>query len=190
MIRASYVIAMPVRLPWQRSTSYSRPVRCPQSRPRAWARPSPRAPAARPADLMSRTSHSTGVPKGRPRPWNNIFNPEGTGKVSSEVYNKLAPAVRLGVETLTNEDWASHPIWNPNHPMTQKIKEYIQHVGQSIMPIAGQQITQARAGTKIGPTERLLGVRPAPSFVQKPISTGEFLRGKNERDWASKMKLG
>ena len=29
--------------------------------------------------------------------WNNIFNPQGTGKISSEVYNKLAPAVRLGL---------------------------------------------------------------------------------------------
>ena len=121
--------------------------------------------------------------------WNNIFNPEGTGKASSEVYNKLAPAVRLGVETLTNEDWAGHPIWNPNHPMTQKLKEYIQHVGQSMMPIAGQQLTQSREGTKIGPTERLLGVRPAPSFVQKPASTGEFMRAKNERDWRAKQKL-
>ena len=121
--------------------------------------------------------------------WNNIFSPEGTGKISSEVYNKLAPAVRLGVETLTNEDWAGHPIWNPNHPMTQKIREYFQHVGQSLMPIAGQQLTQAREGTKIGPVERLLGVRPAPSFVQKPISTGEFMRGQNERNWNAKLKL-
>ena len=121
--------------------------------------------------------------------WNNIFNPSGTGKISTEVYNKLAPAVRLGMETMTNEDWAGHPIWNPNHPMTQKIREYFQHVGQSLMPIAGQQVTQAREGTKIGPAERLLGVRPAPSFVQTPASTGEFMRGKNERDWAAKVKL-
>jgi len=121
--------------------------------------------------------------------WNNIFNPQGTGKISSEVYNKLAPAVRLGFETMTNEDWAGHPIWNPNHPMTQKIKEYFQHVGQSLMPIAAQQITQAQAGTNIGPAERLLGVRPAPSWVQKPAATGEFMRAKNERDWQAKQKL-
>ena len=121
--------------------------------------------------------------------WNNVLNPSGTGKPTTELYNKLAPAVQLGIESMTNQDWAGHPIWNPDHPMTQKLLEYFRHVGQSLMPIAVEQAEQLNAGTNISVPERLIGVRPAPSWVEKPNQTQTWLHKKNEKDWKEKEKF-
>ena len=119
--------------------------------------------------------------------WNSIINPSGTGKASQELYGKLAPAVHLGIETLTNQDWAGHPIWNPNDPMSQKLLEYFQHVGQSLAPITLQQTTtQSRKGTNISTPERLMGIRPAPTWIEKSNETVAGARLRNQRAWQAK----
>ena len=113
----------------------------------------------------------------------------GTGKLSQEAYNKLAMLPRLAYETMSNQDWADHPIWNPNHPLSQKLLEYFQHVGQSLMPIAAQQATKTRGGSTLTAGERAAGIRQAPSFMQKPVQTQVGAQKANEKAWEAKQRF-
>jgi hypothetical protein len=106
-----------------------------------------------------------------------------------EIYNKLSAPVHLANETLTNKDWAGHPIWNPNDSMIQKMREYFGHVGQSMMPITAQTLQQTHEKSNISVPERLGGIRNAPAWVEKPVQIAIGEKKRNQREWEAKKRF-
>jgi hypothetical protein len=97
--------------------------------------------------------------------------------------------VHLANETLTNKDWAGHPIWNPNDSMIQKMREYFGHVGQSMMPITAQTLQQTHEKSNISVPERLGGIRNAPAWVEKPVQIAIGEKKRNQREWEAKKRF-
>jgi hypothetical protein len=121
--------------------------------------------------------------------WNNVINPKGTGKPITEIYNKLAPLLQLGAETVTNQNWAGHPIWNPQDPYSKQLQDYFHHVGQSLMPISADQATNVRQGSNISVPERVMGVRPAPTWIEKPAATQKAKAARDTKAWNEGQKF-
>lgn len=86
-----------------------------------------------------------------------------------EAINKTARAPSLVLELARNKDWRGDPIANLQGPSDQRLSQYFQHVLDSVTPISAKALLQGgKTGSNIGTMERLMGVRPATTYLQDP----------------------
>jgi hypothetical protein len=106
-----------------------------------------------------------------------------------EAKNKMATLPRMVGETITNKDWRDKPIRDENAPTPDQVRQYFEYVYRSLGPISLKQIAQGqKRGSNIGVGESLLGLRPAPAFLQDPEGYEKMKKGIGQRDWKSKVR--
>ena len=81
-----------------------------------------------------------------------------------EIWNKVNPLWKTIWEASRNTNWMGKPngIYNPNEPITKKLGESGDYVGEQLgSPIVFGNIEGAKGGTHIGFGQRLAGIRAA-----------------------------
>lgn len=106
-----------------------------------------------------------------------------------EAYNKMATGPRMAFESIRNKDWKDQPIRDKNAPALSQVQQYLKYVYQSLGPISVKQIMKGnKTGSNIGTGEQMLGVRPAPAFLQDPSGYDKMMKGIGQRDWQKKER--
>jgi hypothetical protein len=86
-----------------------------------------------------------------------------------EAKNKIATLPRMLGEVLTNSNWRGDPIVNPEEAAPQWLKSYFNYAMETLGPISLRQASKgSKLGSNITRPEQLMGLRPAPSYVQDP----------------------
>lgn len=105
-----------------------------------------------------------------------------------EALNKLATAPRLLWETMANRDYRGDLIANPNAPLETRLKQYFQHVYESLGPISVKQMVQGeKKGSNISAIERATAIRPAPTWLQEPERVQAGIKGNAQKEWVIKQ---
>jgi hypothetical protein len=106
-----------------------------------------------------------------------------------ETINKMARAPALAFELAGNKDWRGDPIANLQAPEDQRLSQYFQHVMDSVTPISVKTLLQgSKEGSRIGPTGRFMGERPAPSYLQDPEGHARGMSAIQRRAWKGKER--
>jgi len=93
-----------------------------------------------------------------------------------EAYAKLSGMTQAGWEVLTNKDWKGDPIINPEGSAPEWLKDYFKYA-ERFLPISVRTEMQGeKRGSKITPTERMLGLRPAGAQRTDPEGLRKYKR--------------
>jgi len=93
-----------------------------------------------------------------------------------EAYAKLSGMTQAGWELATNRDWKNDPIINPESSAPDWLKDYFKYA-ERFLPISVRtEIQGEKRGSKITPTERRLGLRPAGTQWTDPEGLRRFKR--------------
>jgi Large polyvalent protein associated domain 23 len=106
---------------------------------------------------------------------------------------KVATLPTMIYQGIRNQDWQDKLIANPNDPLYQRMLDYFKWVGESLGPISGHTLSRGeKTGSNISIPEALLGIRPAPSYVQDPEGyergMGKITRQRIKREQKSKRR--
>lgn len=114
--------------------------------------------------------------------WYNTIT--GGQAPSQEIYNKLNPLVRLGVDVMRQKDWKDQPFVRPDPTVPQWLADYFQHAVNSIDPISVQRFGLGeKKGSAMGLGEEITGVRPAPSWIQDPKGYQAWRHYHDTKEW-------
>lgn len=114
--------------------------------------------------------------------WYNTIT--GGQTPSQEIYNKLNPLMRFGVDVMRRKDWKDQPFVRPDPTAPQWLADYFQHAINSIDPIALQRFGQGeKKGSKFGIGEEVLGIRSAPSWIQDPKGYQTWRHFRDTKEW-------
>lgn len=94
---------------------------------------------------------------------------EAANKLSTgpQVVSKIGGGIASSFTSGT--DYQGHLVANPSDPVYLRILDYFKWVGESLTPISIKSLIQGqKRGSNISPIESMLGIRPAPSYVQDP----------------------
>jgi hypothetical protein len=114
--------------------------------------------------------------------WHGLMGHEGmAANASQQLYNKLAMVPRATWDTMANKDWAGQQIYNPNDPLHEKMREYLNYVQRNMSPIIEQQVAGGQKGTGISKGEAAFGIRHAPADIQTPVKTEQEVDARNKK---------
>lgn len=86
-----------------------------------------------------------------------------------EAMNKRSTLLRVAGELPGNKNWRGDPIFNPEASAPEWLKQFFQYAGENLGPFAIKQMIQGgKEGSNITRPEQLMGLRPAPGYVQSP----------------------
>jgi predicted GNAT family acetyltransferase len=97
--------------------------------------------------------------------------------------NKLNPVLRLAGNMIVGRDWRGNPIADPEAATQDRVKQYLSYAGEQMSPIALSQFERRKEGTNINLFETVLGIHPAPDFLQDPSGHGDMMRGMANQQW-------
>lgn len=106
-----------------------------------------------------------------------------------EAANKLATGPTMLLEGLRGTDWRGDPIARPDATVPQWLSDYFNWVIQSAgTPISVRQLLQGeKAGSHISTLEMLMGVRPAPTYLQDPEGYKHGMTYIEKKKWKTKQ---
>jgi hypothetical protein len=82
-----------------------------------------------------------------------------------------------------------HPIARPDADTPQWLADYFAWVENSLGPISVRGIARGeKKGSNISTPEQLMGVRPAPSYLQDPEGYKRTMKGIHQREWKTKER--
>ena len=121
--------------------------------------------------------------------WANVLSGPKRGSLADELYGMANPGVKDAIDFARNSDWHGDPIFSsaPNAPPW--LKQILQHIVEQHIPMPLQLGTQPKPGTGITDLERILGVRPAPFFLQEPDLYQSIYDKKNIKEWKAAQKF-
>ena len=110
-----------------------------------------------------------------------------------EASAKVATGPKMAWQSLTNRDWQDKMIRNPSDPIYQQIIDYFKWVGDSLGPISAHTLIKGqKEGSNISTPESMLGIRPAPSYMQDPEGyehgMGKIYQERHKREQRSRQK--
>ena len=106
-----------------------------------------------------------------------------------EAKNKVATGPSMVGQVLTNRNWKGDPIINPESSAPEWLKQYFQYVTESLGPITLRQLAKGqKTGSNIGAVEGMMGLRPAPAYLQDPEGMAKFKKYQHTRDWQKKQR--
>jgi hypothetical protein len=105
-----------------------------------------------------------------------------------EVANKLNPAVSTGVDLLRNKDYRGQVIMNPNGTVGERLGQAGEFLFEQSLPISVGTLAHRKKGTGISIGEGLLGVRPAPEYLQEPEAYEGAAEKRGQRAWKAKLR--
>jgi hypothetical protein len=119
--------------------------------------------------------------------WYNIAT--GGQSLGQEVYNKLNPLVRFGVDIARQKDWADLPFVRPDPTLPQWLYDYFKHAVDSLDPIALQRLQQGeKKGSAFGRADELLGVRQAPAYIGDSKNYQQWRHYHDTNEWKKVQK--
>lgn len=108
-----------------------------------------------------------------------------------EAANKQTRALQVVEELIAGKDYQGHPLSSPDAEAPEWMMDYFTHVLGSMVPISVQQLGQGqKIGSNVSTPESLMGIRPAPGYIQDPegtargmhrIKAGEFKRSQKSQ---------
>ena len=85
-----------------------------------------------------------------------------------EAYNKLSGMTQTAIELGWNQNWRGDTIFDWQAGVPENVKQFFQYA-ERFLPISVKGMTERQLrGTKIGKTERLLGISPAGTTWRDP----------------------
>jgi hypothetical protein len=106
-----------------------------------------------------------------------------------EALNKQSRMLEIIEETISGKDWQGHPFVDPDAEIEQQLAQYLQHVAESLVPISVQTLGQGRkTGSALGVSSELMGIRPAPGWMQDPEGTKAGLQKIHSRAYKQGQK--
>jgi hypothetical protein len=92
-------------------------------------------------------------------------------------------------ETLANKDYAGHTIADMNDPLYKRMLEYMGHAAQSLGPISIKNMWKGNpTGSNISRGEGMMGIRPAPGYIQDPEGTERGMKAINRRNEKTRVR--
>lgn len=105
------------------------------------------------------------------------------GDPGQELVNKLNPGAKTAFEVANNSDWRQDPIY-PTHGQGDWGRTG-EHAQDALLPISVEQFTKGdKAGSTLSPTEKLLGTRPVPSYIQNPDRAEAGAEARTKARWS------
>lgn len=106
-----------------------------------------------------------------------------------EARNKLATGPRALTEILSNKNWRDDPIINKDDAAPEWLKQYWQYVLETFGPISARQLAKgSKEGSKIGPIQQTMGIRPVSSWLQDPEGEKSMENYFNRKAWQKKER--
>lgn len=110
-----------------------------------------------------------------------------------EALNKQSKLLQIIEETISGKDWQGHLIADPDADAEQQLGQYLGHVIESMVPISVQTVGKGRkTGSELGVPSEMMGIRPAPGYIQDPEGTARGLsrihKGEYKREQKSERK--
>lgn len=89
----------------------------------------------------------------------------------------------------SGKDWKGQDIANPNGDVPQWLSDYFNWVTSSLGPISLRQLGQGeKIGSNITTPEQLMGIRPAPGYIQDPEGTERGMKRIGQKQWKTKQR--
>jgi hypothetical protein len=109
--------------------------------------------------------------------------------ILNESINKLNPVLSEPIQLLRNKDYRDLPIYRPEGvaPVEGEPTTFDYLLEQN-MPISFSTIANAKQGSNLSTFERVMGIRPAPSYVQDPQGTADKRTYFNTLEWNKRLK--
>lgn len=117
------------------------------------------------------------------------LNPEGPG---AELAAKRSGLAQTLGQLSTGKDWRELPLVRPfGVPDTgddedSRISAVAKYFADQVMPMSFEQ--QPKKGTRIGPFERFMGMRPAPAYIEERPRTVAGHTSREAKAWAAKRR--
>ena len=109
--------------------------------------------------------------------------------IGTEINNKLNPALKMAVETMSNRDWKDQPIRDQNADLLTQAGQYGDYALEQLMPISiGQFAKGDKRSSNVSTAEKMAGIRPAPSYLQDPERVHRLKQLRDRRDWRKKER--
>jgi hypothetical protein len=106
-----------------------------------------------------------------------------------EARNKIATGPSMVAQGLAGKDWRGDLIAQPDADVPQWLADYFTWVGNSMGPISVRQLMKGeKEDSAISTPEMLMGLRPAPAFLQDPEGTKRGMSAIERRRWKSKAR--
>jgi hypothetical protein len=106
-----------------------------------------------------------------------------------EAKNKIATGPSMVGQALSGENWRGDPIARPDADVPQWLADYFKWVTESMGPISLRQLAKGqKTGSNISNIESIMGLRPAPAYVQDPEGYTRGTKAIQTRKWKAKEK--
>ena len=109
-----------------------------------------------------------------------------------EAANKVAKAPHMAYQMVQPggmKDFAGKPVIDPEAQGPAWLGQYFKWVVDSVAPISMKQLAQGqKTGSALGPAAGLMGMRPAPSWLQDPEGTKRGMETIRHRESVAKRK--
>jgi hypothetical protein len=118
-----------------------------------------------------------------------VIESDNPARTLSEVsLNKVAPILRTVNQLIVNRDWEDHPIRNEAASAQDQVSQSLSFLLEQISPISILNIEEKKEGSGLNLFERIVGIKPAPSFIQDPTGYGNEQRYFANEEWKKKLQ--